>query len=404
MKLNHSQHALALSLTAAILAAGNAHAYDLTLSTNLPPITFHGFASQGFLYTSEYNYLDSDSKNGSFRFFEAGVNASMNPFPRTHITAQGFMFDLGNIGRYMPVLDYASIDYTFNDYIGIRGGRFRRPQGIYNEIVDVDLARTSVLLPQGIYDPRWRDFYATEDGAELFGELPLSKAGSLSYEAYVGVSYPSPKGGVGRLIQNGLPPGSTVDSINAPLTPGFQLWWNTPVDGLRAGAAYQHVFSFDPRETIQVPTPFGPFPVHVDTPFDVDIAQVSLEYNWKAWTFQAEYFRSWVSSLGSQPGLVDDSWYAGASYRFNKWIQVGTYYNEYYGNVHNRDGSGTPVPSDAYQKDWALSLRFDPKPWWVVKVEGHYIHGTGLLGNDSANPTRNNDGWFMLALKTTVSF
>ena len=33
------------------------------------------------------------------------------------------------------------------DYLGLRGGRIRRPQGIYNTVVDVDLARTSILLP-----------------------------------------------------------------------------------------------------------------------------------------------------------------------------------------------------------------------------------------------------------------
>ena len=72
--------------------------------------------------------------------------------------------------------------------------------------------------------------------------------------------------------------------------------------------------------------------------------------------------------------------------------------------MHDRDGATLAVPSDAYQKDLALSLRFDPTSWWVFKVEGHYIHGTDLLADNAANPSRNNDGWFMLALKTTFSF
>src|SRR5581483_5913803 len=193
-----------------------------------------------------------------------------------------------------------------------------------------------------------------------------------------------------RLIENGLPPGSKVDGIDSVLTPGGQFWWNTPIDGLRAGLGYQHAFDFDPRETINL-GPFGK--IHTDTPYDVDIGQASIEYTWKAWTFQAEYLRSWISSLGSQSGTVNDSWYIGASYRFNKWMQAGTYYNEYYSDVHNRNGAGTPVPSDAFQKDWAISLRFDPKPWWIVKVEGHYIDGTALLDNNSANPVRHSNGW-----------
>jgi hypothetical protein len=46
--MNTNTRKLILSLTASILAVGGAKAYDLSLSTNLPPIDFHGFASQGF--------------------------------------------------------------------------------------------------------------------------------------------------------------------------------------------------------------------------------------------------------------------------------------------------------------------------------------------------------------------
>jgi len=53
-----------------------------------------------------------------------------------------------------------------------------------------------------------------------------------------------------------------------------------------------------------------------------------------------------------------------------------------------------------------LSLRFDLTDWWIFKVEGHYIHGTGLINDNAANSgmTYDDRGWFMLALKSTVSF
>jgi hypothetical protein len=397
MTTKHSTHKLVLAITAAIMAAGGAQAYEVPLTginTNLPPVDFHGFASQGLLASSQYNYLADNTKTGSLEFFEAGVNASMDPFPRTHITAQGFMFDVGDIGQYKPVLDYASVTYTFNDEIGVRGGRIRRPQGIYNEIIDVDLARTSVLLPQGIYDARWRDFYADLDGGEIFGSLPLSKAGSLSYDGYAGYAHPSTSGGVGNVIKNDLPPGSSVDSLNSPFTLGGQLWWNTPLDGVRVGAAYYHAFNFQQNLTVNLPPPpFGPGPVPSSSSMNVDNTQESLEYLWRNWTFQAEYMRTWL-----EPGNIDDAWYANVAYRFNKWFEAGTYYTEYYSNVQQRDNSLD------YQKDLALSFRFDPKPWWVLKLEGHYIRGTGLLDNNANNPNQNSGAWFMLAVKTTFSF
>jgi hypothetical protein len=144
--------------------AGRLQAADWKVfGPDAPDIEFHGFASQGFLDSTGYNYLGA-SKTGSLEFTEMGLNASFNPFPRTRIMAQGFANDMGQAGRYDAVLDYALAEYTFNDYIGIRGGRIRRPQGIYNDIQDVDLARTFVLLPQGVYDARYRDFYVSVDG------------------------------------------------------------------------------------------------------------------------------------------------------------------------------------------------------------------------------------------------
>ena len=134
----------------AVLPVTTAMAWDLNLGKD-KKVEFHGFASQGFLASTDYNYLGDNTTDGSFQFNEVGLNASFSPLNRTRITAQGFMFDLGDVNNNRPFLDYASIEYTFSDAVGVRAGRIRRPGGIYNHIQDVDLARTSVLLPQGVY-------------------------------------------------------------------------------------------------------------------------------------------------------------------------------------------------------------------------------------------------------------
>ena len=400
MTTKHSAHKLALSLTAAIMAAGGAQAYEVPLtsiSSNMPPVDFHGFVSQGLLASSQYNYLTPNTKDVSTEFFEAGLNASMNPFPHTRITAQAFTYDIGDVGKYDLVLDYASVEYTFNDAFGVRAGRIRRPEGIYNDIQDVDLARTSILLPQGVYDARWRDFYVAIDGADLFGTISLAKAGSLSYDVYGGYINPSMDGGVAQLLRNQLPSFIALNSLDSDPEFGGQLWWNTPINGLRLGVAGGGVLPFNFTTTIQ--TPGGP--IHPDNRSDVIFQHYSAEYLWKAWTFQAEYFTySLYPYAAGQSATHIDSWYGSAAYRFNKWFELGGYYTEYYGDMDHRDNSLT------FQKDLALSLRFDPKPWWVFKVEGHYIRGTGLLDDNADNPPaqQNSDGWFMLAVKTTFSF
>jgi hypothetical protein len=192
-----------------------------------------------------------------------------------------------------------------------------------------------------------------------------------------------------------------------------QFWYNTPVDGLRAGVSVGDMQDFGyelnisnpfPPGTPGVPLPPGTSQMH--TVGNIIFQQYSLEYIWRAWTFQAEYYNyqadghdyySFGASDTAAPGNPE-SWYAGVSYRFNKWVQAGAYYSEFYGDMNHVDDPAN------YQKDLAVSLRFDPKDWWIVKIEGHYIHGTGEL-YDSFQPTiRDDRGWFMLAMKTTFSF
>jgi hypothetical protein len=420
-----SQAALAATLVQpAVAAEGSEGSPGIRLEgTDLhigsaPPISFHGFLSQGFLYSTDYDYL-GETTDGSFEFTEIGVNLSVNPFNKTRIAVQGFAFDVGDVGNLVPFLDYASIEYTFNDAFGVRAGRVRRPGGLYNHIQDVDLARTAVLLPQGVYDARWRDFSSSIDGGVLFGNFSLGKAGALSYEAYAGVTnMDKDEGGVAAWITDQAP-GSYVSEFDQPLYVGAQLWWNTPLNGLRAGVNVGNMFDFGYQLVVpQGPGPFGPINAFVHGSGDVFFQQYSLEYFWNSWTFQAEFYTfdfdgSNVTDVLSgttpvAPTTVEASrvnpyaWYVSAAYRFNNWLEVGSYYTQFTADAEDGQ-TGSP---NSFQNDWAMSFRFDPTDWWVLKLEGHLIEGTALLRDEANNPNaeRNDDPWFMLALKTTFSF
>ncbi len=183
-------------------------------------------------------------------------------------------------GKYQPFLDYASLEYTFSDYVGVRGGRIHRPQGIYNDIQDVDLARTYVLMPQGFYDARFRDISASIDGIDVFGNLPSSKAGVLSYEAYAGAIHIGTDSGVAGEINNSVR-GGRVTAFDSMLVAGSQLWWNTPLDGLRLGAAFAYVYDFDYNLTVPtgVPPPF-PSSISLRAEAPLILQQYSAEYLW----------------------------------------------------------------------------------------------------------------------------
>jgi hypothetical protein len=394
-----------------VLTASRLEAVELNLlGTNMPPLDFHGFVSQGFLYSSSYNYLADNTKSGSFQFTELGLNVSMNPFPRTRIAVQGFDFDVGNVGQYDPFLDYALIEYTVNDEVGIRLGRIRRPGGIYNDIQDIDLARTFVLLPQGMYDARWRDWSANLDGGELFGDIPLDKVGSLTYAAYAGMVNMPDNGGISRYLNYSWPAGNSVRGIDPTPIFGGQLWYNPPIDGLRFGAMFSYAENFS--YTMNIPFSDLGIPASGTTPFhvsgDVPIQQYSVEYLWRNWTFQSEFYtyngngnyRAPAIPLSGKTQDNPETWYVAASYRFNKYLEAGAYYTQFH------QLAPQTIPSQSRQNDAALSLRVDLKSWWIVKIEGHVIEGTGLLRDNADNPvaSQNNDPWFMLAIKTTFSF
>ncbi|HEY2736248.1 MAG TPA: hypothetical protein VGI70_19755, partial [Polyangiales bacterium] len=62
---------------------------------------------------------------------------------------------------------------------------------------------------------------------------------------------------------------------------------------------------------------------------------------------------------------------------------------------------------DAYQHDFAASLRFDVTPHWLFKLEGHLMRGTAALdpnlnGGKPLNMLTRD--WTLLLLKTTGYF
>ena len=114
-------------------------------------------------------------------------------------------------------------------------------RGFINDIQDLDLARTCVLLPQGMYNARWRDSYLSLDGGEFFGTFPMSVAGDASYELYTACSVPNWTGvWLSRkptCLQTGRWFGSMLPRWPASNSGG------TPPERFRAGVALNKVWN-----------------------------------------------------------------------------------------------------------------------------------------------------------------
>jgi hypothetical protein len=206
------------------------------------------------------------------------------------------------------------------------------------------------------------------------------------------------------------------------------LRWETPIEGLRIGATYEKV-SLDTYasliEDFTIPVSFPPFSLTVaekgetvlfNNPY-LKITVFSFEYIRGNLVLAAEYLYNNQLVITRIPGLdiperklAPDSFYANAAYRFNDWFELGAYYTVLYRNRHDRDGTETPFdpPFSAYQKDTALSLRFDLNEHWIFKLEGHLINGNGLTNIqdnlDSEGVPQHTEKWGLFAAKMTFWF
>jgi hypothetical protein len=81
----------------------------------------HGYATQGFIYTTNNNWNTAETTDGSPAWSEAVVNMTVEPQPKLRIGVQARYFLLGTYGNQIT-LDWAQGDYKVNERFGFRAG------------------------------------------------------------------------------------------------------------------------------------------------------------------------------------------------------------------------------------------------------------------------------------------
>lgn len=389
-----------------VLAPISAHAQS-SPSLRLSPfgVDIHAFVGQGFLLTTDNNYL-AKSQHGSAEFTEIGLNVSKNVTDELRIGMQLFARDLGPRGDYRPQFDWAYLDYRLWNWLGIRAGRTKIPFGLYNEINDVDMARVPVLLPQAMYPIENRDALLSITGGELYGFVPLSILGELEYRLYGGTIFME--------TPRSNNPDVTVTDLHVPYVAGGRLMWLTPLEGLQMGGGLQ-VLRFDTEFTLSPTLRDGlvtagavpqDFDGRVPTRIPLRLWITSIEYAAHDLLLAAEYGR-WHGEVQSDfvavipnSNNVNERFYGMASYQVSPWFAPGAYYSMFYFDAPDRKGR------DAYQHDWAATLRFDITQNWLLKLEGHLMRGTrGLQDSQNRKPLDQlAPTWGLFLIKTTAYF
>jgi hypothetical protein len=315
------------------------------------------------------------------------------------------------------------------------------PFGLYNEGRDVDMLRTSIFLPQSIYNEKQRDFILAYEGAGAYGNFDLHGAGELDYHVYVG-TLNVPDTGTGfwadlfASFSQDLEPvvglefdreyvndDGTADAsfrsmddsqVTFPWIFGGAVNWTTPLEGLRLGSsAMQGRYNIQTVLRYDVTIPEGnngagyhPYDIAIDKTHRINhLATFSAEYIRGDLTLAAEYYHDDFEDN------ITRGWYVLAGNRFSRLLSLAAYYSdaEPIGGDQakwNIELNGLP---DYYgwQRDLTISSRFDLTDFWLFKLEYHFIDGVALtqprtLEENLADPMKRH--WGMFAAKTTFHF
>ena len=268
--------------------------------------------------------------------------------------------------------------------------KIKVPLGLFNESQDVDSLFLWILLPQSMYPADNMDFNLSEMGGEIYGALPLGKRGGhLQYAGHIGDNSLDANGGyVQQLAEFGL----TFPAPPSGKTYGIDLQWVTLWRELTVGASALNdaLDGTGPQGTVHLPATFT---MAYYARWDRGRVHLAGEY-WRT------PLNIWLTvGPNAMPYLVDQrAWYPMASYSVMKRLQIGGYYSHYV----NKAGD-TSLPAN-YSKDWVISGRYDFNNYFYGKLEGHFLHGTGLGYYTSTNPDGLKPNSNLLAARIGFSF
>ncbi|MEP6960942.1 MAG: hypothetical protein ABI995_02630 [Acidobacteriota bacterium] len=344
------------------------------------PFEVHAFFSQGFVKSDHNNYLTLQSNKGAFDFTDGGFHVTTRLTNKLRVGAQAYSRHVGNLGKGRVTLDWATVDYRWKDFFGIRAGRVKTVMGLYNDTQDLEFLQTWALMPQALYSLDLRGLTLSHLGGDIYGSFGGHRWGTFSYTAYVGRLAADLTGG----LAYGFASYGIRNNVNRGWVRGGDLKWNTPVPGLLLGASLQYVRSESEGVNLALAGPLGTRSRAHPVVLSGQYSRGRLRLDYERVRSLSTTVVSGAHGFGPLPlELQSDQrlWYAAVAYRISKHLEAGTYHSRFYPNADKQPPYLAPNPAARHMYDQAITARVDFKTHWDVKAEGHFIDGFGDPGS-----------------------
>ncbi len=390
----------AIALTGLGVALASAPVEAQSFKVGSKEVQVHGSFQQGFIFTDGNNFLTMPTADGSGAMTDGSVNFGTRLTPKLRVGGQLYSRNIGQLGNYQGQVDWAFADYKFNDKIGIRAGKVKTALGLFNDTQDMEFLYTWALLPQGTYPLDLRSVSIAHVGGDVYGSVKVGTAGSVAYTGYLGVIQDDTKGGYRYGVEDaGLAFTKGIKTKGG----GFDARWTTPVPGLVTGYSFTQTAGTAALNLAAANLNFA-----VDTdPWrrqavfaDYQGASLRLSGEWRHESLSTII----VPAVFPSSTTRSESAFMAASYRLFKQFEAGSYHSRF---VYDTALSSS-LP-DNHITDTAITGRVDLNQYWHVKVEGHFMDGTGNATLARGFYVRSNPGGFdektkMLVVRTGVTF
>jgi len=342
-------HRLAVTTLLVTLAAAAHAAHPAAAQSTDGRLSVHGFLTQAYGRTDGHQVLGITSE-GTSDYRVAALQFRFDADPENAFVLQFSHERLGRspLSEVEPEvdLDWVFYERRFGEHTVVRVGKVRTPLGLFNEIRDVGTLLALYRAPVSVYGEQ---VYASEtvNGAMVGRRIPLG-TWALDVDAFYG-SW--------DFVQYDLATYAHVDGGY-----GGQVWVNTPIDGLRAGAGHL-------RYTV------GNL---VNAPADAEDDHVawiaSLEGNFTRLSVRSELFHA---SFGET-----DLGYIGKAERY--YVQAVVNVTDWLGVVGQAEFEDLRLDVSGpfgfsfdgnENRDLAVGVRYAPAPNLAVKLEGHAFRG-----------------------------